>query len=423
MWRQGTVLGAILLLAISIQVGMVLAFAEPSGGGGPDSLEYRRHAISLLRRGIYSFDGTTPDRMRQPVYPLFLAGVYVVFGDSNAPVYYVQAGLNTASVFLVWKLALMLGLSGRAGAGAALLVAVYPPFARLSALVLTETLSILLLLCFALLFVRTASRPDAGRAIAVGAIVGVHTLCRPITALLPLCLPLMFWFVLGRFGPAARIGLLAALGFTLAVAPWAVRNTVVLGRPTFLSTEGGAGAYVGTRPDAEQIWEQGLGRFVESAEVRAIIGDEYYISEEADARFRAAALSRFLGHPAQTLVHGVVQVLKAWAYMPGIRAVAREHPWLWGPLVGVEVICLLLALYGALTARSRVLSVLLLGIPAYYTAILVPLFAVPRHMLPLFPLVAIGAATGASRILARLAPGRVAESPSIAGATPDRAGP
>jgi 4-amino-4-deoxy-L-arabinose transferase-like glycosyltransferase len=418
-----TVVGAILVLAVSIQIGMVLAFAEPSGGGGPDSLEYRRHAISLLRRGVYSFDGTTPDRMRQPVYPLFLAGVYAVFGASNTPVYYVQAGLNTLSVFLVWKLARILGLSARAAAGAALLVAVYPPFARLSGLILNETLSLLLLLCFALLFVRTAWQPGVGRAIGLGALVGVHTLCRPTTALLPLCLPLLFWFVLGRVRPAARIGLLAALGFTLAVAPWVVRNAVALGRPTFLSTEGGAGAYVGTRPDAEQIWEQGLASFLESAEVRGIIGDEYYISEEADARFRAAAVSQLRRDPVRTLVHGVVQVLKAWVYMPGIRVVARERPWLWGPLVGVVSACLLLALFGALTARCRVMSALLIGIPAYYSAVLVPLFVVPRHLLPLFPLVAIAAAAGTARILAWLAPGWVKAGPSMAGTSPDRAGP
>jgi 4-amino-4-deoxy-L-arabinose transferase-like glycosyltransferase len=385
-------------------------------------MEYRRHAISLLRHGIYSFDGRTPDRMRQPVYPLFLAGVYALFGDSNTPVYYVQAGLNTVSVFLVWKLARTFGLSGRIAAGAALLVAVYPPFARLSGLILNETLSVLLILSVALLFVRTASQPNVGRAIGLGALVGVHTLCRPTTALLPLVLPLMFWFVLGRVRPAARIGLLAAIGFALALAPWVVRNAVVLGHPTFLSTEGGAGAYVGTRPDAEQIWEKGLAPFLESAEVRAMIGDEYYISEKADARFRAAALHQFLQDQAQTLVRGLVKMLKAWAYMPGTRVVARERPWLRGPLASVSLACLLLAIYGALKTRSRVMRVLVIGIPVYYSAVLVPLFAVPRHMLPLFPLIAIGAEAGTSRILALLAPGLVTTTPSMAEASPDRAG-
>jgi hypothetical protein len=109
--------------------------------------------------------------------------------------------------------------------------------------------------------------------------------------------------------------------------------------------------------------------------------------------------------------------------MPGIRVVARERPWLWGPLVGVVSACLLLALFGALTARCRVMSALLIGIPAYYSAVLVPLFVVPRHLLPLFPLVAIAAAAGTARILAWLAPGWVKAGPSMAGTSPDRAGP
>jgi 4-amino-4-deoxy-L-arabinose transferase-like glycosyltransferase len=359
--------------------------------------------------------------MRQPVYPLFLAGIYAICGDSNTPVYYDQALLNTLSVFLVWKLGRAFGLSAVTASGAALVVAVYPPFARLSGLILNETLSVFLLLCFAWLFVRTASHPVDGRAIGLGALVGVHTLCRPTTALLPLFLPVLFWFVIGRARVAARIGLLAAAGFTVAVAPWVIRNAVVLGRPTFLSSEGGAGAYVGTRPDAEQIWEQGLTPFLESAEVRAIIGEEYYISEKADSRFRTAAFSQFRRRPAQTLLHGAVQTFKAWVYAPGSRTVVRKHPWLWGPLLTASLAGLLLAMYGALTARSRAMRVLLIGIPAYYSAVLLPLFAVPRHVLPLFPLIAIGAVDGLSRILASLAPGWGSTASSMPGTTPDRA--
>jgi 4-amino-4-deoxy-L-arabinose transferase-like glycosyltransferase len=423
MRNRAIVLGAILTLAMCIQVGMVLLLAEPNGGGGPDSFEYSRHAQSMLRHGVYSLDGRTPDRMRQPGYPLFLAVVYALFGPSNTPVYYVQAVLNTVNVFLVWKLARILGLSSGVAAGAALLLAVYPPFARLSGLILNETLSILLLLSFAVVFVRTAAEPLAGRAIALGSLLGVHTLCRPITALFPVWLTVLMWFVLRRARPALRIGALATVGFALALVPWTARNAIVLGRATFLSTEGGASLYVGVRPDAEQIWDRGLESFLESGEVRAIIGDAYYISEEADDRFRAAAFSRLLQDPASSLLHGMIQVVKALTYMPGVRTVTREHPWLWGPLVAVPSALLALAIYGALTTRCRLMTALVLGIPVYYTAVLAPLFAVPRHMLPLFPFIAIGAAAGTASILARLASGALAPARGLADARSDRAGP
>src|SRR5581483_4848645 len=211
--------------------------------------------------------------------------------------------------------------------------------------------------------------------------------------------------------------------FTLAVAPWAGRNAIVLGTPTFLSTEGGAGMYVGTRPDSEQIWEEGLKPFLESDEVRAIIGDEYYISAEADARFRAAALEWILGHPVETFVHGVVQVAKAWAYLPGARTVARDRPWLWPALVGIPVAALALALYGATIARSRVLAALVIGMPAYYSLLLVPLLAVPRHLLPLFPLIAIGAMVGLARVAAQLVPDRVGAARWGVTAGPERTRP
>jgi 4-amino-4-deoxy-L-arabinose transferase-like glycosyltransferase len=418
MRHEAAVLCAILALALSLQVALIVARAEPSGGGGADSLEYSRHAMSLLRRGVYSFDGVTPDRMRQPVYPLFLAGVYAVFGVQNHPVYLLQALINTATVCLVWRLARMLSVSPPAALGAALLVAAYPPFVCLSGLVLTESLSTFLLMGAAMLFVRTTGRPGAGPAVALGLVVGLHTLCRPVTALLPVFLVPLWWLVLGSARRAIRTGLLAGLGFLLAMAPWGLRNALTLGQPTVLSTEGGAGMYVGTRADAEEIWDQGLMPFIGSDEVRAIIGDDYYLSETADARFRATALARILQHPGEVLLHGAVQVLKAWVYMPGARVVSRGSPWLWIPLVGIPSALLALATYGALSSRNRAMAALVLGLPAYYSAVLLLLFSVPRHVLPLFPLIAIGAAAGTARILARRAPARVGLAGWPAGPVP-----
>jgi hypothetical protein len=91
--------------------------------GGPDSIEYPRHAENLLDHGLYSLDGVRPDRVRQPLYPLFIAGIYAVFGRNNFAVYAIQTLVGCASIVRTVGLARVLGLSPAAAGGAGLLVA------------------------------------------------------------------------------------------------------------------------------------------------------------------------------------------------------------------------------------------------------------------------------------------------------------
>jgi hypothetical protein len=113
-------------LAVGFPTQVLFIHSAPSGQGGrggPDSIEYSRHAENLLDHGLYSPDGVRPDRMRQPLYPLFIAGIYAVFGRNNFAVYAIQTLVGCASIVLTVGLARVLGLSPAAAGGAGLLVA------------------------------------------------------------------------------------------------------------------------------------------------------------------------------------------------------------------------------------------------------------------------------------------------------------
>jgi hypothetical protein len=81
------------------------------GRGGPDSIEYSRHAENLLDHGLYSLDGARPDSKRRPLYPLFIAGIYAVFGRNDFAVHAIQTLVGCASIVLTVGLARVLGLS------------------------------------------------------------------------------------------------------------------------------------------------------------------------------------------------------------------------------------------------------------------------------------------------------------------------
>ena len=364
-------------------------------------MEYSQHAKNLLDLGLYSLDGVRPDRMRQPLYPLFLAGVYAVLGRDNFAVYAIQVLIGCVSIAMTVGLARTLGLSPAMAGCAGLMVALYPPFMRLAGMVLTETLSTFLWLATAWMFVIVTRSGRDWHTLALGGVVGLHALCRPASALF---VPLFvggLWYCGMSALRTFRAGVLVFLGFGLVVLPWGIRNAVVLGNPTILSSEGGAVLYLAMRPDRELVWAGDMGPFVTSAEVRALIGDEYYISDTADAEFRRQGVRLFLQDPVGALRRGLLGAVKMWLYMPGGLTVTRGRPWLWIPVVTLPTSVLLLALYGGLGFRAHLARVLILALPAYFTLVHVPTIAHARLALPLFPLIAIGAMAGVQRLVGR----------------------
>jgi hypothetical protein len=397
---------AVLAVAVGLvsRIALIILLADREATSWPDSIEYMRHATNLLDRGLYSFDGVQPDRMRQPLFPFFVAGIYAVFGRDNLFVYGVQTIIGGGAIALTWRLARLLGLSPSAAGLAGLIVALYPPYVRIAGMVGTETLSTFLWLVTALVLCTVVRTERGWHALVLGGVVGLHALCRPMTAfVLPLLLGGLRYGGLG-WRRTLRAGGLACVAFGLVVLPWGVRNAVTLGTPTILSTEGGVTLYLGLRPDRERIWANEIGRFIESAEGRTLIGDDYYISSAADAVFRREAAKLFLRDPVGAIRRGVWGSVKSWLYMPGGLTVTRGRPWLWIPVVAVPTTLLLLALYGGLGLESRVGRVLIVGLPVYFTAAHIPAIAQPRFMLPLFPFIAIGAVAGLQRLRVALEP-------------------
>ena len=115
------------LLSVAWIAGTTIPFAD----GVYESHEYVLPAIGLLETGEYvrAVNGTyTPELVRLPGYPLFIAGVYYVFGAGNnlalAIAQAVLVGLTVAAIGLgaaaidrswMWPAALMAGASANIG--------------------------------------------------------------------------------------------------------------------------------------------------------------------------------------------------------------------------------------------------------------------------------------------------------------------
>ncbi len=192
-----------------------------------------------------------------------------------------QVAAGTLAVWLVYRLAG--GLGGPLTAGlAGWAMALYPPYIILTAI--PESVVLLVACLAALLFLawRLWEKPSSGRALAAGLALGLLALGRPQALLwLP---ALLLWPALKRPVPARLLPSAAAccLAVGLVVVPWCVRNSLVLGSPAFLATNGGRTCWLGNNP-----FTTGSGGDVYAGRLAAYLGTSLDPSSPAILEFPA----------------------------------------------------------------------------------------------------------------------------------------
>jgi 4-amino-4-deoxy-L-arabinose transferase-like glycosyltransferase len=205
---------AVLGLALAARLAYWL-FATPDYVPVSDAAHYFEIAANLANGD--GFAHTFPQlelhatAFRPPLYPGILAGLFVVTGSS------IVAGrlLNLALGLVVVALVMTLGreVGGRpAGLAAGVAAAVYPPLVFNDLVLLTESLSLVLVLGAALLLLRE-------RWVLAGVAVGLLVLSRTSAQVLVIVLAAWLFYRVG-WRHAARFSLAALV----VVAPWLVRN-------------------------------------------------------------------------------------------------------------------------------------------------------------------------------------------------------
>ncbi len=149
-WFPWAVVIILVLLTLTSRVCVAYFLANDDPG---DGVVYARLARNLLEQGVYSTDAEapfTPTLIRLPGYPLFLAGVYSIFGqENNTAVRIVQAVFDTGTCVIIGLIAfLWTGDEERKrknGLLAFLLAALCPFIVIYTATILTETLTTFLM--------------------------------------------------------------------------------------------------------------------------------------------------------------------------------------------------------------------------------------------------------------------------------------
>jgi len=328
---------------------------------------------------------------RAPGYPVMLALIYRVFGETDrlAAVRLVQSVLGALLAPLAALLARRLRLPPRAGLVGGILVALYPILWMYPLGLGSENLFLLLTLIGCLLLLWAADERRWWPAVLAGAVLAGAALTRGVLAFFLL---FAWWWLTRRAG--WRRGLAFALAAGALVVPWAVRNSLVLGRPAFIENSLGYNLFVGYHPEGD-------GGFVARV---GLIPTRFMDDGQRDRWTTQQALGFIRDDPERALT----LLPRRLAYLVGFET--REMIFfysgnLFGPissgLLGAAYLILVLpwvavavgAPFGLAAAEDRPGRDLTLWLVAATVLVYVPVLAEPRFHLPLVPFLAPYAAS------------------------------
>ena len=184
-----------------------------------------------------------PEVLRTPLYPLFLAPLYRLFGFRQLPVALAQTAIFVLICVAVYAAARRVA-SERVAVGAAAATALFPAIPYFGALVMTEVLTTLLFTISMWLALSALADVRRRRFAWLGVLLALTTLSRPVFVLFPFALTAVGLILFPLAGVRSRPrpsqwGLMLA-AFALTMTPWFAYNYVTLGRFT-LSPAGGVG--------------------------------------------------------------------------------------------------------------------------------------------------------------------------------------
>ena len=360
-----------------------------------DALTFDRTALGILR------DGYQGAFSRPPLYPLFLAAVYRVFGHSAAAVVWIHFALGLAALVPAYRLGER--WFGETAALAGVWIgACYPLRIFFEGELLDVTLFTFFFLVATWELWQALEEGAMARVLLAGLLYGAAALVRPNVLLaLPIIACGAAFALRVGLQRLPALGVAGAIGVALAIAPAAIHNWRAEGAFIPVAANGGVNFYLGNERGATGLtpvppglrWEQTVVRPLRAGQFSLSGQDRWWYARAAD-EIRAAPgrwLS-LLGTKTALLLNAAESSNnKALAHFTAVSFPVRHYRWWFGVLV-----CF--ALPGLVT-RAGGAAVGFAAVSAGFGASVVLFFVSERYRLPLVLLLAPAAAAGVGEAL------------------------
>ena len=316
-------LAFVLALALAVRVAVLV----PGFGRLSDPDNYLPIARSLAEGRGFSLESGRPTAYRPPLYPLILAPLVRLTGDSlPLGIAALHLGLGLGTVGLTYLAGRRWGYGPGRATVAALVVALDPVVLIWTRSVMTETLAAFLVAgCLS-----TLARPGRRGLVAGGFVFGLTALCRP--SLLPGAV--LYGASILAIGPGnwrRRLSDAAIFSVTVVAVllPWAARNARIFGEPVWTTTHGGHTLALANNPvyyadvvdgPPGSVWSGAHQRQWFVSLDRSMQG----MSElEADRFLRRLGLSMFAERPGTFLRATVARLGRFWGVAPSGEVYSR----------------------------------------------------------------------------------------------------
>ncbi|HEY7269674.1 MAG TPA: glycosyltransferase family 39 protein [Dehalococcoidia bacterium] len=251
-WRPGANAPFWFVVAVAFVARLVwIAYAHPEVNLVDDAGYYDFFAQSIAHGHGYVRPEGTPTAFWPVGYPATLAAVYAVFGHSFLAAKLLNVVLGAATTGLVYLLARRwFGVTQ--SVGAAFVYACWPGAIGFTTLTMSEPLFTLLFVA-SMYLAAVASQSDSHDllwAAAFGVVAAAAAYVRGQALALPFFAAAWLLVAGWRWDRVvAYLGVSFAVVMALSL-PWLVRNSIVFGEPTFLSTNTGINLWLGHNPQA-----------------------------------------------------------------------------------------------------------------------------------------------------------------------------
>ena len=382
------ILISIFLSAFLIRIIFIIAFPLSA----PDSLDYDKMAFHITS-GL----GFSTNLARPPLYPSFLATIYLVFGHNFLAVRIIQVILGAIICVFVYLIGARIFKNRKAAILGAGVAVICPSLIASNSYILTETLATFLLTISVILLMNAWEDKKIKNWIAGGIFVGFSTLCRPVTLLFP------FFLLIGLllFFRKRLQHLILVLIFSLAMAgvilPWTIRNYLVFKEFIPIGTGGGFNLWVGS-----YLPWNGDYNYRDLSDKENLVKGLSQI--DADRKFLSEGIKNIRNNPGAYSLLCLKKIGRFWLQIPGGKRVL-EGKKLQKILIFTFhytlLVFFLLGLYLCLKKKRKKEVFIPLLMIFYFTFIHLFLLAIPRYRIPIMPLVLTIAGGGLYSVIVR----------------------
>lgn len=340
-----------------------------------DALGYDHQAIGILEGKGFIENGKASSS-REPLYSLFLAGIYYLFGHSYTAVRIVQAILGALVCVVVFQIAKNL-FTSKIAVLAGLLAVFSPSLIKISEKLLSENLYTFLLVIAILLILKQTKAKNYKCLALSGITLGLASLTRYVIVFFPFFIVVF----MGRslipkdYSIKKRVfsTLVLILFFILPILPWTIRNWAVHHKFIPVVSRTGAGLYYSYFPKDGKIY--GFNIPDENTEKAKLLGSE---TEESNYLIKLT-LKFIKEHPWRVLKLEALKTAYFWSPFDWEIIGNGVYNYMYGFIFPFII-------FGVIIMHKRSRGLLVIYLPVFYAFILALITCgSPRFRLPVEP--------------------------------------